>query len=334
MRRRPIVLAAVLVAAFAAYAGYWVYIARGFERGIGPWAVAARAQGYDIAWRSVAVAGFPFAFRLSFADVAIDANRPTPYRATSAAVVATAAPFMLGTWHVAAPQGVSFDAPVLLSGLDAGTLAGTAAVGGDATTIALAMSHLSGRGLATGFAAQTFDVRVALPAQAPADHRDTAVALTTDLRQATLPRTSALRIDTIGALALALSFKGALPPGPLDHALALWRDDGGTLEIDSAHVEAGGTTIDLTGTLALDAAMQPEGALTAKIVGADKAVDAVVAAGGLQARYAGLAKSVLRAIAAPDGTGDGALHVPLTLEDQRLYVGPAAIAALPHITWR
>ncbi len=133
-------------------------------------------------------------------------------------------------------------------------------------------------------------------------------------------------MQAIDALSLAMTFKGALAPGPLDQALALWRDAGGTLDIDKAHVETGGTTLDLTGTLALDGAMQPEGALTATITGADKAVDAVVAAGGMEARYAGIAKSVLRAISAPTGTGADALRVPLTLEDRRLFIGPAAVA--------
>ncbi len=38
------------------------------------------------------------------------------------------------------------------------------------------------------------------------------------------------------------------------------------------------------------------------------------------------------AIADEDGADQ--LHVPVTLQDRRLYVGPAPIAPLPQLKWR
>ena len=137
----------------------------------------------------------------------------------------------------------------------------------------------------------------------------------------------------IDALSFAATMKGALPPAPLDLALAAWRDGGGTLDIDNARLAWGGTVVTLDGTLALDGAMQPEGALTATIDGGDKMVDGLVASGAIEQRFAGFAKSVMRAIATP-GEDGGKVHLPVTVQDQRVYVGPATVAALPHVTWR
>ncbi len=137
----------------------------------------------------------------------------------------------------------------------------------------------------------------------------------------------------IDAFSLAATMRGPLPAAPLDRALAAWRDGGGTLDIDEARLAWGGTVVALTGTLALDAGLQPEGALTATLDGGDKIVDQLVAAGALKERFAGFAKSVIRAIATPGDDG-GRVHLPVTVQDQRLYVGPATIAALPHVTWR
>ncbi|HUZ71839.1 MAG TPA: DUF2125 domain-containing protein [Stellaceae bacterium] len=322
------------VLAIAAYGGYWLSIARSLERGLAPRAATLRAQGYDVTWQSVAVGGFPFTFRLRFAGAALRTNRPAPLEARSAELIATATPFELETWHVTAPRGASLDATSLAAGIDAATLEGSVATTDEGTAIDIAAHDVVGRGLAHGLAADTFDAALTLPRQAPQSHRDPALSLTASLQQATLPAAAAFTHGKIGVLAVAGTFDGRLPPGPLAPALAAWRDDGGTVDLDRAHLQWDGTTIDLAGTLALDAAMQPEGALTATVVGADKAVDAAVDAGWLAARYAGVAKSVLHAIAATDAGGTDALHMPLTIEDQRLYIGPAAIAVMPRITWQ
>ena len=56
----------------------------------------------------------------------------------------------------------------------------------------------------------------------------------------------------------------------------------------------------------------------------------------MEARYAGIAKAILRAIAGPQDADkpDAPLKVPLTIQDSRVYLGPAEIARLPHVTWR
>ena len=334
MRRFPLIAAGLVVLACAAYAGYWFHVAGQLRDGIPAWAAAQRAQGYELAWQALEVRGFPFAFRVQLAGATLHAARPFAYEAKSDAVVATAAPFDLRTWHVATPEGLTLDAPLLLAGLDAASFAGSVALGDEATVVTLAAHELAGRGAARGFSAAAFDARITVPQRAPEDRRDTALSLTAAMKDAALPAIPAPLARKLDTLSLAASVRGPWSSSGFNQALVQWRDAGGTLEIENVHVVWGETVLDLDGTLALDGAMQPEGAMTGTIAGADKAVDAAVAAGAMQPRYAGVAKSVLRAISAKDENGTDALHVPLTLQDQRLSIGPAVVAVLPHIDWR
>ena len=127
--------------------------------------------------------------------------------------------------------------------------------------------------------------------------------------------------------------KGALPPGQLVPALTHWRDDGGTIELQSLRLRWGSLLVDASGTLALDNALQPEGAFSAVITGQDAAVDVAVKTGALKPSDAGAAKAVLGLLARPNGNGDKALTLPMTIQNQRLYLGPAKLANIPPIPW-
>lgn len=334
MRRLPLLLAALVVLAGAAYAWYWFHVAAQLLQGVPTWAAAQRAQGYEIGWQALAVRGFPFAFRVHLDGATLRAERPFAYEAKSDAVVASAAPFDLRSWRVKAADGLALDAPTLLAGLDAAAFDGSVTLDGDATVVTLAAHELAGRGAMRGFAAAAFDARITVPQRAPEDRRGTALSVSGTVKQASLPAIPTPLARTLETVSLAASVRGPWSSGGFNQALLRWRDAGGTIEIENAHVVWGETVLDLEGTLALDDAMQPEGALTGTIAGADKAVDAAVAAGAMPPRYAGVAKSVLRAISAKDEAGTDALRVPLTIQDQRLYIGPAAVAVLPRIDWR
>lgn len=210
---------------------------------------------------------------------------------------------------------------------------GTVADSADGTAVDVIARALSGSGAAEGLAAATLEARLTVPPHRPGNEHDTLFALGAKLADATVPQAPPPLAKHIDEISFAATMKGRLPEAPLDRALAQWRDGGGTLDIDSARVAWGGTAITLNGTLALDGAMQPEGALTASIAGGDKIVDALVAAGTIEQRFAGFAKAVMRAIATPGEDGN-TVRVPVTVQDQRVYLGPATIAALPHVTWR
>jgi hypothetical protein len=334
MRRSLLVLTLLVLLAGGGYGVYWHETAREIEAGVPAWATAQREQGFALAWRTLDVGGFPFAFRLRIAAPVLRAERPFPYEAHGATLTATASPFDLRTWHVSAPDGATVTAATLPGGLEAASLEGRVALGGDMTSIVLAAKETAGTGVLRGLMADAFEVRLVLPQHAPTTHRDVTMSLTANVQQAILPAIPAPLSQRLASVSLAATVKGPWASGGFQRALVGWRDAGGTIELETAHVEWNGTVVDLSGTLALDGAMQPEGAMTASVAGADHAVDAAVTAGALQQRYADVAKSVLRAISAKDETGKAALHVPVSIQEQRVYIGPAAVAALPRIDWR
>lgn len=333
MRRSWAILAAVPVAGLAAYSGLWFYAARSVRAGLPAWAEARRAEGYALAWRTAEIEGFPLAFRLHLTGATIETARTLPATATAPELMLEAAPWNLREWHFDAPQGARLGAPMAATGLVAATLHGTVAERGDGTLVAVSARDLSGSGAAAGVAVGALDARLTLPPRPPDSERDRLFALEARLADATVPQAPPPFARRIDEVSLAATMRGQLPAAPLDRALAQWRDGGGTLDIDGARIAWDGGAIALAGTLALDDAMQPEGALTATIDGGDKMVDALVAAGAIEPRFAGFAKAVMSAISTPGEDGKTA-QVPVTVQNQRLYVGPATIAALPHVTWR
>jgi acyl-CoA reductase-like NAD-dependent aldehyde dehydrogenase len=69
------------------------------------------------------------------------------------------------------------------------------------------------------------------------------------------------------------------------------------------------------------------------IVLEDADVDAAVAAGNLRAGDANLIKIALGLMAKTGADGHKQITVPVSLQNDRLYLGPAQIAALPRFTW-
>jgi hypothetical protein len=334
MRRLPVLVAALAAAVACAYSGYWYYLAGQLRQEVGPWVEARRAHGMAVTWQTLAVGGYPFRLRLDFSGVALSAAQPFPYTAKSALVEAEASPFRLTAWRIRAPQGATVSAPLSVAGLAAGLVEGTVAVGDDATAVTAHAGAIEGDGAAQGFAADALDLSLTLPRAAPKTDRDPFAAASVRLTAAEVPQAPRPYPHRIDTLAFAATLRGDVPAGALAQSLAQWRDGGGTLDIDSAHVVWGSTKIDLDGTLALDAGMQLQGALTATISGVDQVVDAIVAAHVMAAKYADFAKAVLHAIGRQDEDGASALHVPVTLQDRRIYVGPAPIAPLPTIEWQ
>jgi hypothetical protein len=192
---------------------------------------------------------------------------------------------------------------------------------------------LAGLGLAQGTKIGDAEAHIELPATPPQSHTDTALGVSLQMSDATLPAAVPGFGDTLSGFSFSAQLKGALPPGQIVPALSHWRDDGGTIELQSLRLRWGSLLVDASGTLALDQALQPEGAFTAVITGQDAAVDVAVKTGALKPSDAGTAKAVLGLLARPNANGDKALTVPMTIEKQKLYLGPAKLANIPPIPW-
>jgi hypothetical protein len=332
MRRLFIALTALLLAA-AGYSAYWLVTARRLAAEIGPWAEAQRVQGVRLSWEHVAVEGFPSAFRLVFDHVAASGAKLQPMEITAPLLSAEATPWQLTRWRLDAPNGIAAALPVAQSGVAARSIEGTLSLAPDGTVIDLAAQGVAGNGVASGLGASAATAHVIVPPHPPADHRDTALSLTLRLTDATLPWQVPPFGKEIETLGIAGRVKGALPSGRLRDALAAWRNDGGTVELAEGTLRWGALSLSGSGTLALDEALQPIGALTATVENQNAIVDAAVAAGNLRAGDANLIKIALGLMAKTGPDGKKQITVPVSLQNDRVYLGPAQIAVLPRFTW-
>jgi hypothetical protein len=334
MRRIIAAGAALLAAAAASYTGYWFHIAHRLPGTIAGWAQARAAEGYDLRWDRLAVGGFPASFRVTATGVALAGARPLPFEASTAVLIAEARPWNLRRWHATVPQVSRAEGPTEGDAISAARLDATVAIDGDKTaSLAVTAHQIAGSGVASLLNIAGADAQVVLPGRPPADHRQDGARVALQLTGIGLPRVVPSLGATIDRMTLSAVLKGAIPARKLRDALAAWRDDGGTVELEQGTLDWGKLAASANGTLALDGTLQPMGALTATIEHHDAVIDAAVAGGTMRAQDANLAKILLGLMVKPGADGNKQLTLPVTLQNRRLYLGPAQIAVLPVVTW-
>ena len=333
-RRTVLSLTGIILVALIVYAAYWHYIAGTLRDQLSPWAQARAAEGYNMHWDDAAVGGFPGTFRFDFTNLSFDTQRPVPLAVSADRASAWAMPWNLKHWEFTTPSGARIVEPSRSAGFDMRRVDGAVDVEGRVVAaIDVTAVDLDGLGLAQGTKIGNAAAHIELPATPPRSHTDMALGLSLQLSDATLPVPVPGFGSTLSAFSVVAQLKGALPPGQIVPALSRWRDDGGTIELQSLRLRWGSLLVDTSGTLALDQMLQPEGAFSAVITGQDAAVDVAVKVGALKPSDAGAAKVVLDLLARPNGNGDKAVTLPMTIQNQRLYLGPAKLANIPPIPW-
>ncbi len=332
LRRAALALAALVAALFAAYAAYWHIAAQKLRDGLDPWAEAQRAQGLDAAWDQVEISGFPGAFRFHFVKASFSARRPLPARFSAPDLVVWAAPWNPRHWQFAAADGAQLDTAEFAT-FAARRVEGSATLGGPNAVLDATASDITGSGLAQQATIATALAHIEIPPHPPASHQETALIASLQVSDVTLPTSIPSLGDRMSELSFSAQLKGALPPGPLPAALVQWRDAGGTVELQSLRLHWGALLVDANGTIALDGDLQPEGAFSAVVTGQDAIVDLAVKGGALRAENGSIAKGILALLAKPGPNGEKAITVPLSVQQRRLFLGPAAVAELPRIGW-
>jgi hypothetical protein len=345
--RRPVRLAITtllpLVLVAAAYGAYWFYLAGLVRDGIVDWAAARRAEGITVGWDGYAVGGFPGALRVTIEAPVFANSAATPgYEARGKRLIGEAWPWSPRQWRLAAPEGgqVAIQpgperaAVTLVAARLSGAVTAPASASGQESpgmTVALAGEQITLAADARLTAARAA-VTAILPAR-KASHQETWSSATVAVDELVLPATIEPLGQTIAHIDGGVAVKGTIPAGPRPAALAAWRDDGGTLELQSFDIAWGKLALAASGTLSLDSAMQPIGALTARIGGYNEIIDALVAAKTMKSGDAQFAKIGLGILARPDADGVPVLDAPITLQNGFLFIGPARLARLPRFTW-
>ena len=331
--------AIVLLVLGGGYTAYWWTAAGRIESGLVAWRQSMRPRKIDAAWQSLRVTGFPFGFRIELARATLSdrALSPSP-EIRAPALTGSARPWDFADWRLTAPQGLAADLaaagarpPIKLA---THVAQGTVSVaGGGAASLWLRFQGLvaeaGGR-----VPIKAADVWITLPPTPPRTDTEPSLRLAVDLRQVRLPAAPPTMNGTIDDLAFGVTVKGVVPDGPLLQAVAAWRNAGGTIELDNLKLKWGGLGANATGTIALDRDLQPIGAFSGGIEGFGTILSALVKAGRLNAEQAALAQIALSALAKPGPDGQPQITTSFTIQNGKMYLGPAKLGAAPRIVWR
>jgi hypothetical protein len=322
-----------------AYTLYWWIVAGRIEDGVVAWQQSMRAQKIDVSWQTIRVVGFPFHFRIALAGAALRDRALTPApQVRLAELTGSARPWDFSHWRLDAPQGLAADLaaggtrpPVKLA---AQTAKGTVSRASEGDTwlwfnFQDASAEAGGR-----VPIKAADAWIGLPATPPRTHTEPLFQLALDLRQMHLSAPPPIFSDMIDDVAFGVTVNGAVPDGPLVQAIAAWRDAGGTIELDHLHLNWGGLGANATGTLALDQDLQPIAALSGGIEGFGTILTALVEAGRLNIEEAALAQIALSALARRGPDGKPQIETSFTIQDGKMYLGPAKLGDAPRIVWR
>ncbi len=334
-------LAAVvlLLVLLGGYAAYWRIVAGRIEDGVVAWQQSVRARKIDASWQRLRVAGFPFAFRVEAENALLrDRALSPPPELHLPALTASARPWNPVDWKLAAPEGLWADLAAAGSRpavkLVARTAQGAAAPGPQGA--ALLWLELQGVSAKAGgrVPIKSADAWITMPPTSPRAHTDPSLGLALDLRQVQLSAPPPSFGNTIDELALGVTVKGTMPDGPLAQALAAWRDAGGTVELDNLRLQWGGLGATANGTIALDRQLQPIGAFSAGIQGFGEILRALVEADRMSAEQAALAQIALTSLAKAGADGQPQINTSFTLQDGKMYLGPARLGEAPRIVWK
>jgi hypothetical protein len=338
MRPRVLVLVSILAALLAGggLSAYWLWSAERLAGRIAAWSEQQRARGYEVAYRGPAIGGYPFALTARFEDPRIASPRGWRWQG----------PTLTGRAALWDPFTIEVD----FSGLHraAGPPDGAAEPAEAEAERATAVVHLQGDGRVERAGADALGVTLRRagrvltagtvtarlgPLRPAAGARPQDLALAGAATEVTLPEDGAGPLGrSLRRLAFEAVLIGEIPPGGRRRMLEQWRDAGGRLEIGRLDLEWGPLALQGEGSLGLDRRLRPEGEIASRMGGLPGTLDRLVAAGLLKADQAGLVKIALLALAdGTDGKGRPAVALPITLQDGRLYLGPAAVLRLSPV---
>jgi hypothetical protein len=330
-----VALIAVLV---ALYAAEWLFLAHRAEHAIDAYIARQHEQGVNLSVATRAVVGFPTRIEVRLTGIVADGLPHVPNsHLTVPTATAWSRPWHLDAWRFALLGGATLDGPQghigfdLLGGHASAVLGPGGTPGGD-----LADLHIDNIVIASGdrlLKAARAGLTVHLPPTAPRAHEEPLFSATLQARMVTLPSAVAPLGQQIDHLMLDGTWRGPLPPGKLADALAAWRDDGGTIELQSIDLGWGPLALTADGTLALDKDLQPLGAFSARIMGYDAILDALIASGGIKPNDASLARMGLSMMTQRGVDGTPQLKTPVTFQDNSVFLGPARLMKLTKIAW-
>jgi len=338
LRRAVLFPVLIVVALAAAYGGYWAYAAGLLRSGVDDWIATQRAAGVEVRYGALAVGGFPLSLDISADDVvAAGTAGYLAWEARTAALDVRAAP-----WDLQRLTFETGDAPMLrlvniASGeradITAATATGNAAFDPrgalQAGQLNLQKAAAEGTGPLMPLIARALTAEYGPGSAGAAEVAVRAIEIG-------LPPHPAARLgDVMQSLTATLIVHGAIPAAPTAPALAVWRDNGGRVEVRFLEAVWGPVAVSASGEVGLDADLQPIGKLSTSTRGYREVVSAAEEAGQLTAERAAQLRLLLEVMATrPADGGAPRLDADLRVANRRLSAGIIPLAELPHLRWR
>lgn len=341
-RLLTIALPLILLVGVGLIVAYWYFMVTNLRTAALEWIALRRAEGWRIDVADVTRSGLPLHARLEFADVSVTAPRDEGSLGWSSAGVDASLP-LLGsqTLRVTATGAQTLSVPVaggerryrgqareaaLVMTPDGWAPTGTIVLRG----LEMAPPEPEGR-----FALESLTLSASGdPAIAPADAALPSYRVVGELANLDLPAEVNPPLgNRVARLAVDAKLIGALAAEPWPQALLRWRDNGGTLEIAALAFGYGPLAVEADGTFALDKQGQPIGALSARVRGLQTVLLDLQQRRLIEPDAAAAASSLLAMLGQQREDGQAPVTVPLTVQDQTLFVGPMPFARLPTIVW-
>lgn len=341
-RRLTILACVVLTLVVGGLAAFWLHGAERLRTTASLWEDQWRAQGGVISHENFQLQGFPLSFRVQLDKPVVGQPQiPSPWLWQGPPVRLRMSPF--------APRGRA-----LFPGahrLDLTVLGVPVAL---AITAGHAEADYFGRSSEARYGVKGEKLSVAIDGRPPmtmdrldfevlrlrgvTDHLKTSARFTFEIEDILLPQGSLapqFQNQPIDLARLRGEVHGPFKADFNRPAATAWRDLGGTVEVTTLELRWGPLKIVALGTVALDDKLQPLAAFTATMTGFNEAIDALTVTGAIPKNEADAAKALLNLLAKPPRLlgGPPEISVPVTIQNQRLALGPVALMTLPLIQW-
>ena len=309
-----------------AHTWYWHQGISTAQHTVDAWTRAILDQGGRVELDRLTYGGYPFAFEIGAESVLIEAPSPNlTWSWRGAAIHGHAsiwAPNVVSAyfnanhqWQVRGESDTDWSSLTI----EQATADFTLSEGRFSRFIAILNDiQVAGNRLPGPVSTKSIDLSANLESGA---HDEPLYRVTGRVRQTDLPIAETFPFSNrLDQLAWVLTAQAPLPSSMAFEDIARWRDDGGTVEIESFAVRWGTLTVDARGTMSLDDRNRPLAALSATVRGHRAVVDSLVQAGTLRPSVGAAAKIALSVLS--KSADNGGIVLPLTAQNGWLTAGP------------
>ncbi len=333
-RRRWKTLGVVIFVAIVIYVVWWFLLAETVREQINVWIDNNRMDGRDIQMARLDVDGFLGWLDIQAEDVQI-VDTAAGWRLRVPGITATMAPWKIdeidgsftGPMNLAVAKGPALNTYIIETSSNTWAVDRDQGVRVRLDLEGVAVTSNDDKGVLKVANLKAFLIRGSVPIYG---------GLNLKVRDITLPAQAQSPFGSnVKNIEAHLEWIGGAPPGNLTAPeLTQWANRGGAVEVRSLRIIHGTLGLDGDGTMALDGRLQPVGAFSARVTGYDSALNQLIQAGLVRSSDGNIAKMILGALGkVPAGGGPKQIDVPISVQDQRLSVGPIPLMRVPAILW-